>query len=440
MNYSWKKIIRESSARENILHLTSICPNSCIFCSHKYNPPGVEVFSPGHIPLDLIRELIEYLNPAEIVRIGESVTRVIEGEPLAHPDFFRAIYYFRKSHPQTPLEIVTSGTLLDPGTIGELAGYYPLRLKLSLNILDPSLRNKYLGPGEENMEKVMERLAKNGVPFGVTLVALPHLTGWEALEETIRGAAARGPRDITVFRPAITRLAPSKIGLKGEQAEKMEKELARLRRELETPLLLEPPYLQDLRPRVAGVRQGSPAARGGLKSNDVLLQVGENRPASRIEAYQLLQKKEGAIPVRVEREKTQKQLYLEKKAQDNSGAIFYRDLQSTLIRDIKKTCGGEKTALITSTAAYPLLRAAFAGSNISVWPVKNELMGGTINSAGLLGVTDIIRQMDKGLRPGMLERLILPGVMFDQQGRDLWGKEISELEEVLGIECLAYRV
>ncbi len=440
MNNSWKKIIRESSARENILHLTSICPNSCIFCSHKYNPPGVEVFAPGHIPLDLIRELIEYFNPAETVRIGESVTRVIEGEPLAHPDFFRALYYFRKRHPQTPLEIVTSGTLIDPGTMGQLADYHPLRLKLSLNILDPSLRNKYLGSGEQNMEELMEGLAQKAVPFGVTLVALPHLTGWKALDDTIRGAAARGPRDITVFRPAITRLAPSQIGLKGEQSEKLEKELARLRRELETPILLEPTYLQDLRPQVAGVRQDSPAARGGLQSNDVLLQIGENQPASRIEAHQLLQKKGGTIPVLVEREKTQKQLYLEKKAQDNSGAIFYRDLPSTLIQDIKKACGGEKTALITSTAAYPLLREAFAGSNIAVWPIKNELMGGTINSAGLLGVTDIIRQKDKRPRPGMLEKLILPGVMFDQQGRDLWGRKISELEEVLGIECLAYPV
>ncbi len=117
MDKKWEQLIMESYSRDNTLHLTSVCSQKCVFCSHRFNPPEIEVFSPGHLSFPFIKELIEFLDPGRPVRTGESVSRVIEGEPLCHPNFFEIIEFFRSRYPSTPLEIVTGGDLLEKDEI-----------------------------------------------------------------------------------------------------------------------------------------------------------------------------------------------------------------------------------------------------------------------------------------------------------------------------------
>ena len=59
------------SAREaNVVTLTSRCNLSCIFCSHRQNPPGVETHTVLSLPLDEVALQIELLSPRRKIVIG----------------------------------------------------------------------------------------------------------------------------------------------------------------------------------------------------------------------------------------------------------------------------------------------------------------------------------------------------------------------------------
>ena len=88
MKKNIKRILYDSVYQYNILPLTSACNVSCTFCSHKQNPPEVEVYTIQPLTLFEIEELMVFLSPDRKIVIGESATRLIEGEPFTHPKFF----------------------------------------------------------------------------------------------------------------------------------------------------------------------------------------------------------------------------------------------------------------------------------------------------------------------------------------------------------------
>ncbi len=433
----WEQLIVESYSRDNILHLTSICTQKCVFCSHRFNPPEIEVFSPGHLPLPFIKEMMDFLDPGRTVRTGESVSRVIEGEPFCHPDFFEIIELFRSCYPDTPLEIVTGGDRLDEDKIKRLAELKPLSLKFSLNLVDPILRGRFLSAKKEKIEPVLNSLQIEGIPYSVTAVAIPHLTGWEALDKTINLASRYGPEDITVYRPAFSGKAPGNLIPAPAQDEELEKHLEALSAQIKTPLLLEPARLYDFIPRVVGVREQSPAGKAGLQTGDVIVSVDGVKPWSRVEAHLALNKA-GGKRLLIQRAGKEKELFLQNGSNSCSGAIFYRDIDFRIIEEIKETGAREKVGVVTSYGAFPLLQGGLSGSEIELFPVANRGFGGNLNSAGLLGVRDILQQAGKAFVEKELEKIILPGVMFDRRGRDLWGLNITELEERVGIPCLEF--
>ncbi len=435
MGEKWEQLIVESYSRDNILHLTSVCSQRCIFCSHQFNPPGTEVFSPGHLPFGMVRELLPFLDPDREVRTGESVSRVIEGEPLCYPEFFHVLELFRERYPQTPLEIVTGGDLLDEEKIRRLKKFHPLRLKVSLNLVDPFLRKKFLSSRKINMESVLNQLYHQTIPYSVTLVAMPNLTGWQAIKETICLAAKYFPEDITIFKPAIARVGPEELMLKPGDEERMEKFVSSLAEENDIPLLLEPPRLVDFKPRVEGVRKRSPACSAGLRKGDIIISVEGKTPRSRVEAHHYLNGLKGE-KVRVNREGSELDLFIKNGSFSSSGAIFYRDIDYKVIEKIRELGEKERLGVITSSGAFPLLNKGLENTDIEVIPITNTVFGGSIDSAGLLGVRDISEQVGPIIREKQLGMLVLPAVIFDRRGRDLWGRGKAELEEKTGIPCL----
>ncbi len=434
MEAKLKQLLVESYSRNNILHLTSVCPQQCIFCSHQFNPPGIETFSPGHLSLALIEDLLGFLDPERTVRTGESVNRVIEGEPLCHPDFFKILGSFRNQLPTTPLEIVTTGDLLNRDRIKELAGFRPLSLKISLNLIDPDLRKRFLGSAREYIEPVLDNLKNECLPFKITAVALPQLTGWEKLEETVLRASRYCPEDITLYRPGIAGKAHGKLPLSLVEDQKLEDHVSHLQGKMDIPVLLEPPRLTDFNPIVAGIKKGSPAARAGLKRGDIILQVDGMGIHSRVEAHIALNQNKGK-KVMVKKQGKEMELILETEPGSSSGAIFYRDIHSRIIEEIKRMGQVQKVGIVTSIGAYPLLQAGLGKSEVRVFPFANRAFGGSIDSAGLLGIRDIVEQWDEVTGNESLEKVVLPAVMFDSRGRDLWGLSLSKLEEQLGLPC-----
>lgn len=432
MDVEWKNLVYQGAARDNVLHLTSACPLGCVFCSHAFNPEGVEIFAPGALSRDMARELLEFLQPGKTVRMGESTSRVLEGEPFSHPQIFPILEDLRKKHGQIPVEIVTAGLLQVPQEVDRLQELGSVSLKLSLNILPPPLRRELMGPKAGDIRPLLSALQERGIPFSLTLVAQPHKTGWRALRDSIVEACAYGPRDITLFRPAWTQNTPASLRLRPGDEEKLKALSASLQSQVPMPLLLEPPELKDLQPVLAGVYPQSPCGKVGLKRGDILRKIGDMVPRSRREAYDLLYAGEGPLPVWIEGSSLP--LSVEKEGHSFSGAVFHRDLPGDFPSRIEKAARGKACGLITSMAVSPLMESILP-AEIRVLPVEHRKFGGSIQAVGLLALEDVLQGV-KG-RVEDLDRLFVPAVMLDPWGRDLWGVPLSWLEKALGLEILA---
>ena len=140
MDPKLKFILLKTVQDDGILPITSVCNMACQFCSHRNNPPGLEVYRLGHLDLELIEELLQYLAPEGPVIIGESATRIIEGDPLTHPDFFRIIELLRQKFPRKEIRLTTNGSYLDREMVDFLAGRGPVELNISLNCSSPEER------------------------------------------------------------------------------------------------------------------------------------------------------------------------------------------------------------------------------------------------------------------------------------------------------------
>ena len=55
MDPKLKFILLKTVQDDGILPITSVCNMACQFCSHRNNPPGLEVYRLGHLDLELIR-------------------------------------------------------------------------------------------------------------------------------------------------------------------------------------------------------------------------------------------------------------------------------------------------------------------------------------------------------------------------------------------------
>lgn len=108
-----EEILFKTVKEDNILPITSICKLNCIFCSHKNNPPEIETYSFGHLEFDLIKTMIEFLDPERPVFIGESASKIIEGEPFVHPEIFKILKYLRQRWPEIEIKITSSGSFLE---------------------------------------------------------------------------------------------------------------------------------------------------------------------------------------------------------------------------------------------------------------------------------------------------------------------------------------
>lgn len=437
----WQLLVLTCS-RFNILPLTSACNLRCIFCSNLQNPPGVEVIFISPLSLKEIEELLGYLDPARPIVIGESATRIVEGEPLTHPEFFPIMRSLRRRFPQTLVEITTNGVLLNKHQVQVLKGLRPLEIKVSLNSATASGRKKLLGAGEEvEILKSIEELSKAGIICHGSIVAYPQLVGWDDLEETIYSLVRAGVLSIRVFVPGFTRIAPAILRFDPVFFRReLEDFLGRFRQEFKIPIIIEPPFLHNLVPEVAGVLPGYPAERSGLKRGDILLKIDEQVPRSRVEAFRLLSRP-GRHKVKVRRygKGLEEEILLEVPPGGKSGIVVEWDADPAISEMIRIACLRHQVQLaivFTSELAYKVMEEMMAALAVPVRVVRvrNGFFGGSIACAGLLTVEDFLSSWEElkkeGENPGLL---LLPRVAFDFRGRDLVGRHYTELTRVSGV-------
>ncbi len=146
-------MLLEAASKYNILTLTTSCATSCIFCSHHQNPDEVEAYYISKLTREQGENLLEFLDGKNKIVIGESATRICEGEPFAFEYIIEILELTRAKYPKAPIQITTSGINLDEALLQKLSSLGNIELNISLNSCTSEGRKKLYG-GKEHMQAV----------------------------------------------------------------------------------------------------------------------------------------------------------------------------------------------------------------------------------------------------------------------------------------------
>ncbi|MGE5484107.1 MAG: radical SAM protein [Ignavibacteriales bacterium] len=426
------------SHRAGVLPVTSVCNMRCVFCSNRYNPPGVEAVFTGPRALEEIVASLAQLAGADRIVIGESATRICEGEPLTHPHILEILRRVRERFPRKPVRLTTNGSLITREIAGELTAL-GVEVTVSLNSCSPAVRRKVMGDVEPGRSLDGVRyLGEAGVRFHGSIVAIPAVAGHDDIAGTLCFLESAGALTCRVFIPGYTRHGPvdtlftSRDGLEGVIANLYA-------RGLEMPVTVEPPVLRDLTPEVEGVMRGSPAARAGIRRGDVIHSVNGVQCRSRHEAFRLLSEAEN--PVVELRGLT---LTLVKRRGAAPGVVMSSDIDFERVDEALGLAARRCAApvFVTSSLASGVVKAAMAaaGRRERAWAAErlcvapNEFFGGNIGCAGLLTVSDVVEALERfKVRAGAFDLVVAPAAPFDERGRDLVGRSFTEIEDVHGV-------
>ncbi|PKM82280.1 MAG: DUF512 domain-containing protein [Firmicutes bacterium HGW-Firmicutes-13] len=437
MGSNLPSLIFSAIQQENILPVTSRCNLNCVFCSHKQNPPGIKVYRLPERKLSEIKESFKYLSGSRKIIIGESATRIIEGEPFCYAGINEILKELRLFFPETPIQITTNGTLLSKDTVKFLKKLEPLELIISLNILNMEKRREFLGDkSARRIREAVEELSAAGLSFHGSVVAMPHLLGWEELEKTLTFLKEKSAKSLRVFLPGFTGLASPSLNFDLSLWKELCSFVSRLKKSFEVPLLLEPPLLNDLAANIEGILEGTPAEETGLKAGDVIISVDGKQVRSRIEAFDLTKGKKDP-PVELYRCGSNLNLILKKGKGELPGFVVYRDMDPFQMDKFFKTAQrykNLKVLVLTSVLGFAFIRNLTekipGNSNLTVKAVPNNFFGGSIMSAGLLVTGDFIKVIQElQSRPDLI---VIPEIPFDFKGEDLLGNSYLEIQGKTG--------
>lgn len=427
-----RHLLAVAANRDNILALTSGCDLACIFCSHRFNPPGVRSVRVPPLPMDVVDDLLEMLDGDQPVVIGESTTVLLEGEPFSHPRIMDILERLRKKLPVTPIHITSHGGRLTEEIVAGLRELQPLKVTLSLNAVSQDCRRDLLG--EQRITEAVTataRLTRAGIPVDGSIVAMIYQTGLAELEATVEHLLENGARSVRVFLPGFTKLTPAGL-LPGPEDESTVRSRVKAWQQEGKPVTCEPEILSDSRVIIEAIVPGSPAANAGLQAGDEIRSIHDQPPSGRTDAWQKLTRgNENTLTVQRCNE------HFTAVIPTNSagpGIILRSDISAgdrTRMRQLTAGEGEGITLICTSVLAFPLWQAEFADrEDVHVVEVPNHFFGGNIACAGLLTVDDYRRAIRKKLNEGLpISRVYLPPISFDDSGHDLTGVNYWDLEE-----------
>ncbi len=425
--------------RTNILPIISECNTSCIFCSHRQNPGEVEVFRMPRMELEDFREIIDFLSPTKKIVIGESATRIVEGEPLLHKSFLGILQLIRNRYPNTPIQVTTNGILLEEVLIRELMTLGGIELNISVNCVSFSKRQQILGLKKDDEIRHKLKTLEDRLKFTGSFVWVPDQLEEADVQEMLSLLEESGAEAVRMFLPGYTYLSETRADMR-ELYQAAFGIVERLRKHHSIPVIIEPSFIQDLGSRVEGVIQGSPAWNAGIKTGDKILDINGKRVLTRVEAFERAFKLANPA-LTVLREGEEIRIQILKKKNCPPGFILLYDIHPELVDDVNaavKRHGADKVLFMTSELAENMLNRLFEiqkpECEYEVLRVSNGYFGGNIKCAGLLTVDDIIDAALAYVRKGDSPDLILlPPIMFDFKKRDLLGKSIKIIEEKLKI-------
>lgn len=435
-----KYLLAHSASSANILAVTSVCNVACVFCSHRHNPAAVKTYRIPPLSREEVKELAEFLDPEHRIVIGESVSCLEEGEPFSHPEFLAILQDLRRRMPDTPIQVTTNGSLLTRETVRKLAALGRVEINLSLNSATLSGRRQLMQ--DRHAAVALESpglLYQYGIVCHGSLVAMPHITGWEDIFATCRYLDANRAATIRLFIPGYTRYAPDSCRYHRELIGELRQQGKRIAAKLQTPLTIEPFVPEDTRPDAAGVIAGSPAAVSGIERNDVIRTVNGQAVRSRVEAFQALSQATSPVSIELERAGQTLTAVMSRSRHQRPGVIMYHDIDYSLVDRIQATIRSKEAKgvlLLTSELAYPLWQKVWQDEpGVITSGVPANFFGGVIQAAGLLTVSDYQTVIDAKLADGKPQLICIPQISFDTAGKDLTGQSYLEID-AQGIEIV----
>ncbi|MDP3486385.1 MAG: DUF512 domain-containing protein, partial [Bacillota bacterium] len=403
----------------------------CLFCSHKFNPPGVKTYSFPARSVSEIGEDMALVKRLKTITIGESVTTLIEGEPLCHPEFMAIMGLVRDHYPHALIRLTTNGVLLTESILQQLKELGLVELTLSLNsVTAPGRAN--LGLSEaDTLLSLLPRLSSYA-PWHGSVVAMPHRVGIEDVSQTLEKLCRAGARTIRIFVPGFTRLAPADLVPNAEDMVRVKNLAQAMQARFTTPVLLEPDYSNDLLPIVQGSMDGSPARAAGFVGGEVVQTVNGERPRSRVHAFNLIESAENPA-VRYKRGLGELAVTMAKTKGEKSGLVMQYDMSPLEMDDLLRAVEEaiilkKKVFVLASVLGQGIVRQVLHGTAARVEKVESRFFGGNIATAGLLTVEDFAHVLERERRlDGAL--VVLPHKAFDMRGRDLTGRSYLTLQD-----------
>jgi NifB/MoaA-like Fe-S oxidoreductase len=443
---SKEEIIFKTVKEDNILPITSICKLNCIFCSHKNNPPEVETYSFGNLNFEFIKTMIEFLDPEQPVFIGESASKIIEGEPFVHPDIYKILEYLRQRWPQIEIKITSSGSFIELEKIGFLKKLKPLELNISLNGPDPEERVFLMNDSQpNNVFKLLPELKKNQISFEASIVSMHHLRGFEYLKKSFDFLEKYPPQSLRIFLAGFSDYADQDLAVDSTEYYRLNSFINKQKINYSYPIIIEPQLISSLSAEVNNVTANSAAAAANLKSGDLILKVNKKIVKSRVDAFYKIK---SAKNPKIELRRGEKILntVIKKEENTSSGLIMSYDLSLNQINELKAYAEASKkdkknneTFIISSQLAYLFFKKMLnpylnSNYNLKLIKVKNYFFGGSIVAAGLLCNQDLINTIEaENLE---VDRILLPEIIYDYYGNDLLGAHYSELEDYFKAEVI----
>ncbi|MBC7248260.1 MAG: radical SAM protein [Actinobacteria bacterium] len=453
-------------------HAATRCRCDCIFCYNKGSLPSLtQPAREADIEWKYLEEQLRHYNPR--ARRGLFPRFGGPRDVLAHPHALPLLRALREKSDR-PLRFSTSGDNLTTEVVSALAELAPLSLDLSLNSSSPARRSYLMrDPRPETAIRSLPLLAAAGIPYAVTVVAWPQPSLEEMLRdlgETCRYAADNHARLVQVNLPGYSRFFSPRPLFDSELVwEETVHRVQELRRELPCPIVVSPSMYEENLTRsrknlaeVTGVVPGSPAARGGLRAGDVILEMNGIRVRNRPQARDLLtlfqQSGQDLISVTVRRNGGSASLRLhagdhrypyEPCTSSHLGAVFMgTGLRSSYLEDLRgmiAASGARSVLFLTSRLVRPTFEQLLA-EHPSAVPgdvdfrldvPENRYFGGNIILGDLLVVQDFIDHLREyaaaeGRRPDLV---VIPSSPFQlsRWGRDLTGRPYLDIGRETGM-------
>jgi len=204
----------KSDFQNGWVNVGNICDADCLFCSQKWNPPGVTKDLKRLLTMDEIKDLTEKSGIQKIGLINAGGRHTNNGEFFIHPQAIEILDFFKTKDMLTEYtKIFTNGMNVSEEHI-KFIKKLNIGFSISLNSANVTIRKKIMGNSyakNKNAIDMIGMLEKYDLDYQLFFVPLRSTLDNGDLENSIKFIKDTKAETIAIFRPGYTKLTPEPI-------------------------------------------------------------------------------------------------------------------------------------------------------------------------------------------------------------------------------------